>query len=187
MTKLTGRDVPSTLPQTDEEMERRAAGEDFDYFDENGDGHFYDHEDKTPRNSDAFDVELLRGISTFEEARAIAATEWGEETDATKEIGTGFAVLNGKEKDRLVGTPFIILSLDFNEGDMGEFVSFLAVTEDNRKYVINDGSTGIHAQLKAWYEKTKKGGGILVRGGLRRSEYDNPNGEGRSTTYYLNV
>lgn len=180
MAKITGADVPTTLPQSEEEEERRAMG----VLDNSG---ILDNSEKEPRNSDRFETEVLRGLATFEEARQLASLEWGAELDASHEIGTGFRILNGTEKDRLLGQDFVILSFDFNPGTgMGPFVSMLVVDVDNRKFIINDGSTGVYAQLDKFHQaRPEIGGGIMVKGGLRKSEYDNEFGHG--ITYYLNV
>lgn len=169
--------VPKSLPETEEEMQARSDG--------TWEGET--EQERAPRNSDVFGITELRGINSFEQAMALARETYGTVDDASTEIGSGFTVVNNKEKDRLLGVPFVILSMDFNEGDMGPFVSFVAVTEDNRKVIVNDGSTGIYAQLDEYYVRTNKGGGLFVRGGLRKSVYPNPNGEGMSTTYYLAV
>lgn len=165
-TQLTGRDLPSRI-------------------DEDGNPVW----DKTPesanRNASLYSDTELRGISSFEEAKRLATEKFGSIDDATEVMGTGFTVLNGKDKDKLVKVPFVILSMDFNTGDQGPYVSFLCVTEDDRKYVVNDGGTGIYKQLDEWMVRTGKGGGLFVNG-LRKSEYDHPE-HGRSTTYYLSI
>lgn len=174
MARLTGKDVPNSLPQTEEEMDAREAGTDMP--------------EKT-RNSDVYDVMDLRSISSFEDALALVQEKMGETVNAEKELGTGFRVLNGPDKDRLLGVTFIVLSMDFNEGDQGPFVSFLCVTEEGGKYVVNDGSTGIYKTLEEYHVRGGKPGGLLVNGGLRKSEYDKEI-DGRmtkATTYYLNV
>lgn len=174
MAKLTGNDVPNSLPQTEEEMDAREAGTDMP---------------ERHRNSDVYDVTELRGISSFEDALALAQEKMGDTINAEKELGTGFRVLNGPDKDRLLGVTFIILSMDFNEGDQGDFVSFLCVTEDGNKYVVNDGSTGIFKTLDEYRLRGGKPGALLVNGGLRKSEYEKEV-EGKMTkavTYYLNV
>jgi hypothetical protein len=174
-TKLTGADVPTTLPRTPEEEEARAAGT--------------DQSGIKRRNSDVYDATELRGISSFEDAQALVKERYGDILDVEKEMGTGFKVLNGPDKDRLVGTRFIILSMDFNEGDMGPFVSFLAVTEDNQKFVVNDGSTGLYKQLEEYALRGGKPGGLYVPGGLRRSDYETEVGGKmtKASTYYLNI
>src|SRR5438270_347349 len=62
------------------------------------------------------------------------------------ELGNGWAVLGSKEKGRLVGVPFLVLSYSMNDGDNGEFVSAQVVTNTER-LILNDGSTGIYQQL----------------------------------------
>lgn len=174
MARLTGADVPSTLPQTEEEMNAREAGLNVE---------------RQPRNSDVYDVTELRGISSFEEALALVQEKMGDTVNAEKELGTGFRVLNGPDKDRLLGVTFIILSMDFNNGDQGDFVSFLCVTEEGNKYIVNDGSTGIFKTLDEYRLRGGKPGALLVNGGLRKSEYEKEV-EGKMTkavTYYLNV
>lgn len=165
-THITARDLPSRLNENGEPV-----------WDENA--------VSVQRNSSVYSDTELRGITSFEDAKRLAAEKFGSIDDATDVMGTGFTVLNGKDKDRLVKVPFIILSMDFNEGDQGPFVSFTCVTEDDRKYVVNDGGTGIYRQLDEWFVRTGKGGGLFVNG-LRKSEYDHPE-HGRSTTYYLSI
>jgi hypothetical protein len=58
----------------------------------------------------------------------------------------GYAVV---EKDELVKKPFIVTGVTFRESDQNNtgYVSLEATTADNEKVVINDGSTGILAQI----------------------------------------
>lgn len=141
---------------------------------------------KKVRNSDRYDITELRGVTSFADAKGLAEAKFGELDNAADAMGSGFSVLNGGDKARLIGVPFVILSMDFNSGDQGPFVSFLIVTKDNAKYVVNDGSSGIYAQLDEWFVRTAKAGGMLVEGGLRKSDYDHPI-YGPATTFYLNV
>ena len=174
MARITGADIPTSLPNSEEEMDAREAGI---------------VSEKVSRNSDVYDVTELRGISSFEDALALVQERMGETVHAEKELGTGFKVLNGSDKDRLLGVSFIILSMDFNVGDQGPFVSFLCVTENGGKFIVNDGSTGIYKTLDEYSLRGGKPGGLLVNGGLRKSEYDKEI-EGKMTkavTYYLNV
>ncbi len=156
------------------------------HLDEDGNPVF---DERKTRNSDVYDVTELRGIGSFEDALALVQDKLGDTINAEKELGTGFRVLNGPDKDRLLGVSFIILSMDFNEGDQGAFVSFLCVTENGGKFIVNDGSTGVYKQLDEYRLRGGKPGGLLVNGGLRKSEYDKEI-DGRMTkavTYYLNV
>lgn len=77
------------------------------------------------------------------------------------------------EKEALLGRPFLIFDVAFNSGDYaGEFTSVHLITEDGERYFINDGGTGVYAQLKELVATTKQTGGFLVKNGLRKSEYD---------------
>lgn len=165
-THITARDLPTSLDEIGEAVWDNGAMND-------------------GRNASLYSDTELRGISSFEEAKRLAEQKFGSVDDASAVMGTGFKVLNGKDKDQLVKVPFVILSMDFNEGDQGPYVSFLAVTSDDRKFVVNDGGTGIYRQLDDWMVRTGKGGGLFVDG-LRKSEYDHPE-HGRSTTYYLAI
>lgn len=166
-THITGSDLPSRIdPETGEGIWDETPG-------------------SAGRNASLYSDTELRGISSFEEAKRLASDKFGSVDDASEVMGTGFTVLNGKDKDRLVKVPFVILSMDFNTGDQGPYVSFLCVTATDQKFVVNDGGTGIYRQLDEWMVRTGKGGGLFVNG-LRKSEYDHPE-HGRSTTYYLSI
>jgi len=146
---------------------------------------------RTGKNSSRYSVTDLRQIRSFDEAVALVQETLGDEAikDAAEEIGTGFTVLASDDKARLIGVPFVILSVDFNPGDQGPFASMMIVTQQGERLIINDGSTGIYAQLDEWAVRSEVPGGLLVQG-LRRSDYTyaDENGVNRpATTYYLNV
>lgn len=115
----------------------------------------------------------------------------GVEVEQAEDYGTGFEVLDNKHQ--LVNKPFGIIEWRFNKGDKGEFVSFSLMTKAGEKYVVNDGSTGICAQLRLVTEKREKAGhphpqyGLGVQKGLRFSTYATPGGKDgeTSTTFYL--
>lgn len=145
------------------------------------------------------DVTNLRGIDSLEDALALLDSQGIDIHDAADEIGTGFTVLD--DKNKLIGVPFLILAFDFHDSDkkredgqLAKFVSMTIVTkapilvgeELFRKFIVNDGGTGIYAQLDEWAVKANKRGGLLVRRGLRASNYDHP-AYGESTTHYLAV
>ncbi len=99
-----------------------------------------------------------------------------------------------KEKDSLIGVPFLIKSWRFNEGKYGEFVSAEIVFENGNLAVLNDGSTGIAQQLREVTDNRTKAGhplpqaGRMVKGGLTRSDYTYVDDKGNDTpavTYYL--
>lgn len=147
------------------------------------------------------DVELrisdaqLRDISSFEDAIRLAESVYGSVVDASEEIGSGFVML--ENKDRLTDVPFLILSCSFPEGDyrneIGELSKFAVVrlvTDKGDRLVITDGGHGVFTQLSELNERTGRSGGILVKGGLRRSDYSYEDANGvtqPATTYYLNV
>lgn len=136
-----------------------------------------------------FDDSSLRKITNFDEAFAAAQEMYGDVVDASTTIGTGFDLMQTDEKDQLVGEPFIVLEIKFNWSDQynQEFVSFVAVTEHGRRVIVNDGSTGIYAQLRSFVDEYNRYGGILVKGGLRRSDYPATDDRPAGTTFYLSV
>ena len=97
-------------------------------------------------NGPRFTDDQLAEIQSFNDLSALFDAE-GVTVDSLEDYGTGFEVV--ESKDQLIGKPFIILEWRFNDGDYGVFVSALLVTEDNRKMILNDGSSGIRAQLES--------------------------------------
>lgn len=144
----------------------------------------------------------LSEIKSFEDAANLLKDVGAVIVDVT-EYGTGFKVV---EKDSLVGVPFVILSATFREGDYGDdgYVSIEAVTKNNDKVVINDGSSGIRDQMRRIVAQRHKAGvnmpdaGIVCPDGLTRSDYwrnaetgetstKRPDGKGwePATTFYI--
>ena len=143
-----------------------------------------------------FDVTTLRGIGSFDDAVALLTETYGEIEDATNVIGSGFRLGTDHDKFRLIDTAFIIVRMTFpqsdkyKDADTGEYVHYAVlhvVTANNEKIIIMDGGVGIYQQCEEWSVRTGKQGGLVVRGGLRVSTYDLPDGSGEGTTYYLNV
>ena len=140
--------------------------------------------------------EQLSEIKSFDDALAVINNVFGEGSvvDSGDVLGTGFGVAD--EKAIFVGVPFIIIRADlhassdaFNEdGTPKRFWSLHVVTQDGRKAIINDGGSGIAAQLDVLYEKhpEMRGKPMLVRRGLRVSNYVHPV-HGQSTTFYLDT
>lgn len=99
----------------------------------------------------ARELEKLDGALSNEElanidlagARALLAT-----AGSADELGTGFRTI--KDKHQLIGQPFIIVNYRFFEGDKGRFTAAFLVTDDGRKLMLTDGSTGIRDQLERW-------------------------------------
>jgi hypothetical protein len=115
--------------------------------------------------------DVLRDITSFDQAYALAAESYGGVVDASELLGTGFEVLNSEDKSRLLNVPLIVLDSRIHDGEQGEFCSLVVVTEQGARYIVNDGSKGIYLQVLRLREKTEKEGGWLVRHGLRQSEY----------------
>lgn len=87
-------------------------------------------------------------------------------------------VLTEDDKNGLKGVPLLLIQWRFNSGDFGEFVSAEVAFEDGRLAVLNDGSTGICAQLRELSDHRERVGhptpyaGRMVRGGISRSDYE---------------
>lgn len=118
----------------------------------------------------------LRDLSDWGSIGVLAEAIGADIEDVTA-YGTGFAVLDSKEKKQLVGQTFAIIDWSFHTGDMGRFVSAVLLVKDtNRKVIINDGSTGICQQLVDISKKRLSEGKdasciLVVPKGLRVSEY----------------
>lgn len=115
--------------------------------------------------------EMLRGITSFEDAQALAQEMYGEIQNFADTYGTGFILLPDKDKSKLVDVPFALVYWRLNDGTYGGFVSALVVTERGDKFIVNDGSTGMYRQLAEITATTGKTGGLIVDHGLRESEY----------------
>lgn len=138
----------------------------------------------------AIATEALAEVKSFADAVQLAQQVYGQENVvvASDVLGDGFRML--ENKDALSGVGFFAVSWNFSMGDHGEFVAVKLVTEDDRKLVITDGSTGIYAQLAQYSKQTGRYGGLFVRKGLRRSDYtytDDKGDEKDAHTYYLDV
>lgn len=137
------------------------------------------------RNSD------LQSIGSFDDALALIREQFGDEgvVAADQVIGNGFAILDNK--DHLVGVPFAMVKWHFYEGRYAnKVVAVLLVTSDGRKFLMNDGSTGICKQLEEYSDDTGRFGGMVARKGLVRSDYeitDDKGDETSASTYYIDL
>jgi hypothetical protein len=130
------------------------------------------------------DDELLSNIVTFGDALASLESA-GVGVIDSDDLGSGFKVM---DKATLVGVPFLLMGYRFADGDHGDFAVAFIVTEDDRKGIIVDGSTGIYQQLKQYSEKGMSS--FLMRNGLTRSDYQYDSGDGKmkdATTFYLST
>lgn len=115
----------------------------------------------------------------FADARSMA--------DLTPEDVATLPILDGLrtyQKEELEGVPFIIASVTFREGDFGPYATMDIISEHDRG-VLHDGSTGIYRQLRTLTQDGQNTR-LLVRRGLRRSDYVGPTGK-NSTTWYLSA
>jgi len=128
----------------------------------------------------------LASINSFDDATRLINEKLGGQVADVQELGDGFALLDNK--DTLIGVPFIILQSVFRKGDYGPYVSCHVVTQDGRKFIINDGSAGIRDQISMLWERKPetKGKPIACRNGLRKSTYNHPV-HGPSVTFYLDT
>lgn len=108
-------------------------------------------------------------------------------------LGNGFTLLDSDDKFKLQDVPFVIVKSQtfMSERHKRLFTTLHLVTESGGKFIINDGSTGIHAQIQQ-LEKAMPNGGylpLMVPHGLRLSEYKTiVDGEEKAaTTYYLDT
>lgn len=129
------------------------------------------------------DRDTLAGIASFADAIRVLESA-GIAIHSSEEFGDGFSVV--ASKDQLIGVPFVILGMRQTEGDHGEFSILHVVTEPGDKFIIVDGSTGIHAQVTEYLEKGVQS--VMHKGGLNRSDYtyvDDKGKESPASTYYL--
>jgi len=136
--------------------------------------------------------DALSGISSFEDALALLAETYGQESVvvASDVLGDGFALLDSKDKGKLVGEAFVIVNWSFHIGENGEFVVARIVTQSNKKLILTDGSQGICKQLSTYSANTGKYAAMVVGKGLRQSDYTFTDLEGKeksATTFYLDV
>lgn len=133
----------------------------------------------------------LQGIETFEDALALMREQYGDTGVITADevIGNGFALLSNK--DHLIGVPFALVKWQFYPGKFANnFVTIMVVTSEGKKYLVNDGSKGLCAQLEALTETNGRQGGMVARKGLTRSDYtyvDEQGKENPASTYYLDT
>lgn len=134
----------------------------------------------------------------------------GIELSSGEEITDGYEKL--ENKDRLLDTPIVLIDwTDFQSKEYGATAkSVRLMTFAGEKFRIADGSTGLFKQLDEITNVRLKQGhktptqGLIVRGGLRKSEYWVSTADGRAmteeeaeqtpkelkkkaTTYYLNL
>ena len=114
--------------------------------------------------------------------------EWNQEVEE------GIETIDVIDKDDLLGVPFLVTSIRITEGDFGLMAAAMIETAAGEQFVLVDGSTGIFRQLVGWLAKHRDRDELelgtwdvrfVARKGLRVSRYQNPAGEGISSTYYI--
>lgn len=154
----------------------------------------------SPMNAAAvFSDDVLSRMASFDDAIA-AFDSAGIKAESITDYGTGFSVL--QDKRSLIGVPFAILEWRFNtsekftdeNGNPLVFVSAEIYTKHNEKWILNDGSTGIAAQLRRVTDSRVERkhafpqAGLLVEKGLTVSEYTYTDAKGaksQAETFYL--
>lgn len=117
------------------------------------------------------DTESLREISSIEDAMAVLANAGIEIKSASEELGDGFTLLAEDDKASLIGVAFLIIECSLSDGDFGTFASLRLITRDGRKCILNDGSTGIRAQVVEYLDNHETIVGLAVEKGLRASDF----------------
>lgn len=123
----------------------------------------------------SYDNDTLRELSSWEDVIALVNEVEGGIDDVAHVLGDGFALL--RNKNLLIGQPFLMMEWHFYPGDFGSNFVAARVAVRNpdggiSKYIVNDGSTGLGEQLAEYTGRTGKRGGLYVKNGLRASEYD---------------
>lgn len=141
--------------------------------------------------------EQLNSLKTVEQAIAALGVKSTDELDWDSSVYTLLA-----DKSKLEGKKFLAVQWKFHESSEyvgSQFVSVYVITADTidgqTQFIFNDGSTGVCAQLAALTAKRESEGhpspygGALVKNGLKLSEYDRVDANGKSLgkgkTYYL--
>jgi hypothetical protein len=131
----------------------------------------------------------LRGIESFSDVMM----RYGPDgvTAISDVLGNGFSLLD--DKADLIGTEMIVVKYGkhLDRETNREFSTLHVVTTDGRKLIVNDGSTGIHAQCTELVAERGNVCPLYVGKGLRVSEYwyeDEKRGERtKARTFYLNT
>jgi hypothetical protein len=166
-------------------------------------------ENATVATLDQIPLEVVKSFENIADVQEYFAS-LGVEISSGEEITDGYEKL--ENKDRLLDTPIVLI--DWSEFQSKEYgataTSVRIMTFAGEKFRIADGSTGIFRQLEEISNVRVKAGhktptqGLIVRGGLRKSEYWVSTVDGRAlteeeaeqtpkelkkkaTTYYLNL
>jgi hypothetical protein len=136
---------------------------------------------------DGFTDEALKNFDSWDQV----VQETGNVTSAADVLGNGYSIL--EDKSKLLNEPFMIVKYGVHPSELNGkvFTTIHVLTKGGDKYVVNDGSTGIHQQLMDL--KTEMGTicPLMVPRGLRVSEYDYEDPKNgsktKAKTYYINT
>jgi hypothetical protein len=125
---------------------------------------------RTKTGSATFTREELKQLSFSDLTAQLGVQTAGEEL-GKDQFGP---ILENKEA--LAGVPLVIVAWEFHDGSMGNFVSMYVLTKDERRFIVNDGSTGIHDQLKTLTDEQGVNSMLVCEKGFRVSRYqvENP-------------
>ena len=146
---------------------------------------------KKDAGSEAQGAEIERKIDwgkvdNLADARLLLEQNYGAVLSSQNVFGDGAEFI--KEKDKLVGVPFLVLDWRENTDPAtgNKYVNVLIMNATGSKARFNDGSTGVYAQLKKVHEEYGVIG-IECRFGLRKSEYtiEVDGKPQKASTYYL--
>jgi hypothetical protein len=135
-----------------------------------------------------FDRAQLSSITSLRDAIDLATAQFGGTMSiAETELADGFRKASEKDKESLIRAKLFFLDWQFNVGDYAtEFVSIRAIQVNDdgtiTKWIINDGGTGIPAELRFIEERTGRAGGLAVPRGLRVSVYKTDAATGKPIT-----
>lgn len=150
-----------------------------------------------------YNVETLANLKSFDDVLALFKDS-GTIVQPIADFGDGFKRLEAKDKDVLVKVPFAIIEFSILPGDYadehgnrGSYALVHVMTKHGEKFAFTDGSaTGIGGQLvraagiriRNGADPTNAYRGIMVPGGLRRSDFEYADANGvmqPGTAYYL--
>ena len=136
---------------------------------------------------DGFTEAALADINSFADVMKVT----GNVVNISDVLGNGFSVVD--DKTVLIGQEFIVVKYaeHMSETTGGLFATMHVITAKNEKLIVNDGSTGIRAQLLELAETQGTVCPLYVPRGLRVSNFtykDEKTGtEKKAATFYLNT
>lgn len=122
-------------------------------------------------------TEHFREIKSFDAAAELLRESGKGIVAADAELGDGFELV--KDLRQLVGVPMLCVDVKFlisdkytdKQGHPAGYIVARCVTKDDRKVVIDDGSTGISQQLWTYKEENDGAWPTLWAHGLRESTF----------------